>query len=243
MGKFKVLSTRRLDPSLVEKAGQKGVDVLEQDAISVQPIVSPEIQERLAPWLEKRGPAHAVFTSANGVEAVRQNLRQMGVAPSPAWKVFCISGKTREAVVEAFPAADVLATAEYGAELARCILEQGGVEEVVFFCGNQRREELPTMLNEAGIAVHEITVYRTEETPFVVEEALDGVLFFSPSGVRSFFAANQLMKETVCFAIGRTTAEAIAAYTRNQIITSETTSVESVLDAVYHYTQTINCPK
>lgn len=243
MGKLKVLSTKRLDPSLVEQAGERGVEVLERDAISVQPIISDDVYNHLAPWLKKPGPVYAVFTSANGVEAVQQNLQRKGVVQSPDWQVFCIWGKTKETVLSAFPTADILATAGYGEQLARHILEHGDVQEVVFFSGNKRREELPTILKEAGIAVHEITVYQTEETPSPVEEDLDAVLFFSPSGVSSFFSANQLKKEAVCFAIGRTTAEAIAAYTPNQIITSETTSVESVLDAVYHYTQTINCSK
>lgn len=243
MGKFKVLSTKRLDPSLVEQAGERGVAVLERDAISVQPIVSEDVFQQLAPWLKKPAPTYAVFTSANGVGAVQQNLLHKGVAQSPDWKVFCISGKTKKAVLSAFPSAEILATSGYGAQLAQHILEQGGVKEVVFFSGNKRREELPAILTDAGIDVHEITVYQTEETPSPVEEDLDAVLFFSPSGVSSFFSVNGLKKEAVCFAIGRTTAEAIALYTPNQIITSETTSVESVLDAVYHYTQTINCSK
>ena len=241
MGKFKVLSTRRLDPSLVEQAGQRGVEVLEREAISIQPLVSEEVYHQIQPWLQQGGTTFAVFTSANGVEAVRQNLQLKGVTQSPAWKVFCIAGKTKDVVASAFPAAEVMGTAEYGSDLAGRILEQGGVQEVVFFCGNQRRDELPSILKEAGITVHEITVYQTEETPSHVEEDLDAVLFFSPSGVRSFFAANGLKKEAICFAIGRTTAEAIAPFTPNKIITSEATSPESVLEAVYHYTQTINC--
>lgn len=241
MGRFKVLSTRRLGPSLVEQAGQRGVEVLEREAISVQPLVSEELYQQIQPWLQQARPVYAVFTSANGVEAVRQNLQLKAGTPSPAWKVFCISGKTKEAVASAFPAAEVLGTAEYGADLAQRILEEDGVQEVVFFCGNQRRNELPSVLKEAGITVHEVTVYQTEETPSHEEEDLDGVLFFSPSGVRSFFAANGLKKEAVCFAIGRTTAEAIAPFTPNKVITSEATSPESVLEAVYHYTQSINC--
>lgn len=241
MARFKLLSTRRLEPSLIEQAKQRGVDILVREFISVTPILSQEKYKELKPWLEGADPAYAVFTSVNGVEAVKHYLSFQGAAHTPTWKVFCISGKTKEAVTAAFPKAEILATAEYGSILAGHIIKQANVKEVVFFCGNRRREELPSMLKEAGIAVHEITVYATEETPSLVEEDLDGVLFFSPSGVSSFFAANQLKKEAVCFAIGRTTAEAIAPFTQNKIITSETTSPEAMLEAVYHYTQIINC--
>lgn len=241
MGRFKLLSTRSLGPSLVEQANERGVDVVEREFISVHALNSEEKYREIKPWLQTAEPIYVVFTSYNGVEAVRQHLHREGPSPAPKWRVFCISGKTREAVASAFPAAPILATAEYGSALAQQIIDRGDIKEVVFFSGNLRREELPTMLKAAGITVHEITVYHTEETPSRLEEAPDGVLFFSPSGVKSFFSINQLKKDAVCFAIGRTTAEAIAAFTPHKIIISETTSPEAMLAAVYHYTQTINC--
>jgi uroporphyrinogen-III synthase len=243
MARYKVLSTKRLDPSLVDRAKEHGVEIIEQEFIAVQPLISEEVYRQLRPWIEKTDPSYAVFTSAKGVEAVKYYLTHKGTAHTPNWKVFCISGKTREAVSSMIPGASILATAEYGAILAQRIIAHGGVKEVVFFCGNKRREELPSGLQEAGITVHEIVVYETEDTPVVVEEDLDAVLFFSPSGVSSFFSANQLKKEAVCFAIGRSTAEAIAAFTHNLIIISDTPIPEAMLAAVYHYTQTINYPK
>lgn len=243
MDRFKVLSTKRLNPTLVQQAGEAGVEVLEREFISVEPIVSDEVYQQLKPWLHRAEPTYAVFTSANGVEAVKPYLQKEGVTSLPHWKVFCISGKTKEALAATLPGTEILATAEYGAVLAQHIIAQGDVQEVVFFCGNKRREELPTLLQAAGITVHEIVVYRTEETPRKVEEDFDAVLFFSPSGVSSFFAVNQLKKDAVCFAIGRTTAEAVAAFTNNQIITPATTSPEAMLEAVQHYVHTINCKK
>jgi uroporphyrinogen-III synthase len=240
MARVKILSTKRLDPSLVEQASERGVDILEREFISVQLLHSEEKHREVQPWLQRAERSHVVFTSFNAVEAVRQYLHHENSSPAPHWDVFCISGRTREAVAAAFPTAPILATAEYGSALAQQIIDRGDIKEVVFFSGNRRREELPSMLTKAGISVHEITVYETEETPSPVAEDLDGVLFFSPSGVSSFFASNQLKKEAVCFAIGRTTAEAVATHTHNQIIISETTSPEAMLAAVYHYTQTIN---
>lgn len=241
MERFKVLSTKHLEPSLVEQANKSGVEVLQREFIAVCPLISDEVYQQLKPWIERTEHTNVIFTSANGVEAVKTYLGKESSVPTPNWQVFCISGKTKEAVASTLPGASILATAENGATLAQRILDQGGINEVVFFCGNKRREELPAILKEAGITVHEIIVYQTEETPSKVEEDLDAVLFFSPSGVQSFFAANQLKKEAVCFAIGRTTADAVAAHTRNKIITSEAPSPEAMLAAVQHYIQTINC--
>lgn len=241
MARFNVLSTRRLDPSLVAQAKQQGVEVAEQDFISITPIISEELSLQIKPWIEKTEPTYVVFTSTNGVEAVGNYLEQYGGTPSHNWQVFCISGRTKEAVAKLLPQAPILATAEYGATLAELIKVHADVKEVVFFCGNKRREELPAILKEAGIRVQELVVYQTEETPVTITEDLDGVLFFSPSAVSSFFAANTLKQETVCFAIGTTTAEALANYTANKIITSAATSQASILEAVQHYFNSINC--
>jgi uroporphyrinogen-III synthase len=217
------------------------VELVEQDFIAVTPLISEALSQQISPWIEKAALSYVVFTSANGVEVVGHYLAQEASVHAPNWQVFCISGRTREAVTKLLPQAPILATAEYGATLAELIKEHADVKEVLFFCGNKRREELPTLLKEAGIRVHELVVYQTEETPTTIPEDLDGVLFFSPSAVSSFFAANTLKQETVCFAIGTTTAEALANHTTNKIITSATTSQASILEAVQHYFNSINC--
>jgi uroporphyrinogen-III synthase len=217
------------------------VELTQQDFISITPIISNELAQEIKPWIDKENTTYAIFTSANGVEAVKYYLEQWGITRTPDWKVFCISGKTREAVTVTLPGAPILATAEYGATLAQHILQHTEVTEVLFFCGNKRREELPIILGEAGVTVHEIVVYQTEETPLTIGDDLDGVLFFSPSAVSSFFSANELKKDTVCFAIGTTTTDALAQHTTNKIITAATTSQASMLEAVQHYFQRINC--
>ena len=58
---------------------------------------------------------------------------------------------------------------------------------VTFFCGNQRRDTLPDKVRAAGIKVEELVVYETVELPLKVTDHYDAILFYSPSGVRSFF--------------------------------------------------------
>src|SRR5258706_9822828 len=45
------------------------------------------------------------------------------------------------------------------------------------------------------------------------EKVYDGILFFSPSGVESFFNTNEVNEQTILFAIGNTTATEIKKYT------------------------------
>lgn len=134
----------------------------------------------------------------------------------------------------------VVDTADNAKSLAQTII-QHGVEEIVFFCGNKRRDELPEILKAAGIKVHEVVVYETIETPVVTNDDVDAILFFSPSAVQSFFSVNQLKKNTVCFAIGQTTANSIADFTDNRIVITESPSQEMMLALVNFYFQNMDC--
>jgi uroporphyrinogen-III synthase len=181
-----------------------------------------------------------VFTSANAVETVKLFLNQGPGGLVPNWDIFCLSGKTKDSVHLYFDSTRIKATADNGKDLAQRIIESG-VHEIIFFCANKRRDELPTILQETGIKVHEVVIYETIETPAVSSEIPDAILFFSPSAVSSFFSANQLKKNTVCFAIGQTTANSIADYTDNRIITSESPSQEMMLASVQYYFQHKEC--
>lgn len=228
MTRYKILSTKKLTPSLVEESKRKGIDILEKEFISILPLLSQEKYAEVKPWLEQ--PAVVIFTSAHSVEVVRQLVMQGQKTPS--WQVCCIGGKTKESVQYFLPSASIMVTADNSTVLGQKIIEKG-IKDVVFFCGNKRRDELPLLLKEKGVNIREIVVYETVEVPVLATDDIDGIIFFSPSSVQSFFSANQLKPDTVCFAIGHTTANAIAAFSDNKIIISETPSQDAVMARVF----------
>jgi uroporphyrinogen-III synthase len=234
MTKYKVLSTKKLDASLVEKAKENDIEIIEQEAISVHSILTEEKANEIMPFILSKDVQSVVFTSSNAVETIKKFLRQDDTWIVPNWDVFCISGKTKDLLHPYINPSRIIATAEYGKDLAERIIENG-VMDVVFFSGNKRRDELPLILKEAGVTIHEIVIYETIETPQVSTEDIDGILFFSPSAVQSFFSVNQLKKETVCFSIGYTTAESVAGFTDNRTIISEAPSQEMILASVHFY--------
>jgi len=65
-------------------------------------------------------------------------------------------------------------------------------------------------------------------------------MFFSPSAVESFFAANTLPHSTILFAIGNTTARSIEQYSTNKVIISDRPGKEALLDKVISHFNTIN---
>ena len=110
--------------------------------------------------------------------------------------------------------------------------------EVIFFCGDQRRDELPGLLKKNKIEVKEIVVYKTIATPKKIEKKYDGILFFSPSAVKSFFQENKLDDQTIPFAIGNTTADEIKKFSKNKIVISDMPDGKTVLQKAVEFFQT-----
>lgn len=230
----KVLSTKKLEPLLLEKAREKGIEIIEKEFIKVS-FLGNKKKFREIVKLAGRGIEHVVFTSANAVAALDQQMEVGGNYYSIDTKMFCLSGKTKESILKgSVIGKQIVGEAENASLLAKEIIDKG-VKEVVFFCGNKRREELSKLLSEAGVKVHQVEVYETMEAPVKVNEDVEGVLFFSPSAVKSFFKVNELKEKIVCFAIGQTTADSIAEHTRNKVIVSEFPSQEQMLDIAAAY--------
>lgn len=234
MAKYKILSTKKLEASLVELANKKDIEVIEKEFIYIKPFTEDDTKAQVLE-LSKMPSLDVVITSAN-VLPVLENLIQKDLSSLP-WRIFCLSAKTKTAVLQAgFSEDQIVAEANDAVSLAEEII-LSGVKEVSFFCSNKRRDELPTLLFNSGVRVDEVILYETIATPAKMEEVFDAVLFFSPSGVDSFFSVNQLKEETVCFAIGKTTADQIAVHTANRIITSKSPRQESIISAMLFYFQ------
>lgn len=232
MEKPRVLSTKKLEPGLAREAA-KNYRFTEVEFIRTRSIQTKAKWDELIPLLQTE-KLNVIFTSARAVEAVKKYLHPYVSTQPVSWKIFSLQGRTAEAVRECFGEASIVATAAHAGALAVRVKEHHP-ERIVFFCGDQRRDELPSLLQEAGIAMEEVVLYTTEESPVRINDPFDAVLFFSPSAVRSFFSLNQLKEDVVCFAVGATTAGCLASHTRSRIITSEAASQEALMDAVNQY--------
>ena len=210
--KVNILSTRPLSPSVLEEAQQNDVHIDIISFIHTEAITSNELQQEIAGLLSKK--IVAVFTSMNAVEAVNDHAN----GNKPSWKIFCIGNATATLARKYFGSAAIAGTgagtAQNASALAEVIIEEN-IKEVVFFCGDQRRDELPNKLTACNIPVNEITVYRTVATPQKIQKNYNGILFFSPSAAESFFSVNTISPYTVLFAIGNTTGNTIRKFTSN----------------------------
>ena len=226
--KYQILCTRPLEQLQLVKAAEKAIHIDIVPFIRTENIVTPEIVSQIQAYASKQ--INVVFTSMNAVEAV---VKQLSIKPE--WKIFSIGGATKDIAIQFFGENAISATAKNATALTEKIFNQGNIEEVVFFCGDQRLNELPETLIANNIAVEELVVYATIEVPKRVEENYDGIVFFSPSAAHSFFSENTLSINTVLFSIGKTTTATIQSYCSNKVITSEWPGKQQMIEGVIAY--------
>lgn len=223
-----LLSTRPLPKAVTDDAAAKGAVIETLSFIATSPVQDEAVAEKIKSLAAQ--PLTVVFTSMNAVEAVAEHIDAI-----PDWRIYSIGNTTRKLIEEKWGEDKIIATAENAQRLGERLIDDG-VDNILFFCGNIRRDELPNKIRSEGGRVEEVVVYQTDETPEKLEKEYDGVLFFSPSAVQSFFSVNKLPKQTVCFAIGRTTADAIRQHTQNKIIIGKEPSKEElVYQAIDHF--------
>ena len=210
-----ILCTGHAEESLTSLAGK--TDAAEIDIvpfIKITTHLAETTERQIKEALTKK--VVVVFTSNNAVKTVARYIQQQ-----PDWIIFCMSNTTQKLVKEYFGEDKIKYTADDAAVLANQIIHTPGIKEVIFFCGNLRRNELPDALEQQGIRITEIVVYQTILTPVTIDKKYEAILFFSPSAVESFFSKNKIPASTILFTIGKTTVEALKKYSTNKIITGD----------------------
>jgi uroporphyrinogen-III synthase len=226
---IQILCTRPVDETTHDLCLANNIELNVFSFIATEPIETVEVQQEIENALSLS--ATVIFTSMNAVEAVAEFLFD----EQPAWKIFCIGNTTKELVQKYFGEDKIAGTAQDALALAEVIIADGETSEIIFFCGDKRRDELPSALKAANIDVQEIIVYETIQVQHKIEKDYHGVLFFSPSAVESFFSVNKLNSETALFAIGNTTAQAIKKYCNNKIITGEDPGKQNLVEKMIEY--------
>lgn len=220
--RIRILTTRPLPEQLLTLAEQAGVKVDTASFIETTPVLTRDALDAIEQTKNRKGLV--LFTSMNAVEVVTQQLNGF----VPKWRIYCIGQTTQELVQDYFGWEAIAGTAPNAALLAERIIQDNPPGEIHFFCGKQRRDELPNLLSNAQWIVDETIVYHTIETAQNISGQYDGILFYSPSAVTSFFSANQLPENTILFAIGNTTANAIRTYSNNNIIIGQAPGKEQL---------------
>lgn len=201
-----ILSTGDLPKVLQQKLVTYGLEPLVIPFIRITPVATANLRLVIQAAADFVGPV--IFTSQHGVNAVR-TLLPHGTSPA-GWELYAVGSHTAAQVQKDFGPVHVQTPAAQ--TLAEWLVSHKKPGEVLFFCGDQRRPELPDLLTRRHFTLREIVVYETRLTPQRYEKPFDGILFFSPSAVKSFFSVNTLPAGVQVFALGPTTAAELSQY-------------------------------
>jgi uroporphyrinogen-III synthase len=229
--KIQILSTGPVAEELIKEAAENYIIIDEISFITTEDIDDIAIEKKIRELSNQK--ITVVFTSTNAVNAVARFISKQ-----PGWKIFCIGSTTKTLVKKFFGEGAVAEFAENAESLSKLILQNSSIQNITFFCGDKRRDELPGNLNKGGIVVDEIVVYKTIETPTVLTKQYDGILFFSPSAVQSFFSKNSINKNAKIFVIGSTTANAVKLFSQQPVIIAETPGKKNLVNlAINHFSK------
>ncbi|UFH30718.1 uroporphyrinogen-III synthase [Chryseobacterium sp. C-71] len=172
-----------------------------------------------------------IFTSSNGVKSFFENQFKPNedFAAKNYNKIYCVGEKTkREIRKNGFGTFKVLKNAE---TLSKFIIDNCVHEKFIHFCGNLAIDVLDKKLPLQNINYKKVTVYKTEELHPKISEKYDAIVFFSPSGVRSFLKNNPLNHSKI-FSIGNTTSKELKKNTQQKIFTSNKNNLADLLSVI-----------
>lgn len=172
-----------------------------------------------------------IFTSINGVESFFES----GFKPNEKFtepnynKIYCVGQKTKNAVRKY--GFGTFKVKKHAQDLSKFIIQNSQGERFLHFCGNLALDVLDRALPLQNIYYKKIPVYETELLYPVVYEDFDVLVFFSPSGVRSFAKHNSLEGKKI-FSIGLTTEKEIKKFTKQKIYTSYESNLDDLLQLI-----------
>ena len=216
-----VLSTKKLSINQKQLLVDANFDVIDGDFI----------QTKSHDFELSKVNSNLIFTSQNAVQSI---LNHPKIDDLKSKNVFSVGMKTKDLLSQ--NGFNVVAYTGYAADLAEIISLIYSTENFTFFSGNLRRDTLPNTLQENKIEFNEIQVYETELTPQKITAKIDGILFYSPSGVESYLKLNTIKNE-MCFCIGETTAEALEQKKIKNIIIADKPSIENLISEAISYFQ------
>lgn len=185
---------------------------------------------RMTPKVLRPLPKNVIITSKNAVEALLMNFAPQELQFE---NIYCVGRRTKRLVERKI--GKVKHTENNAKALAEYLVEYIEGTEVTYFCSDIRLDELPTILNKNNIEVNEIIAYETKYDSVKIDDAVKGVMFYSPSTVQSYKQENIASENMIAFCIGETTAKEARKHF-DDVRIAKMPTVESVIDLVNeHY--------
>ena len=198
---MRLLSTKILDFKFKTQIAQIGISIIEYPFIKINSI----------PLKNFKFQSSFIFSSQNAVKIAFENTQIK--KQTEGKKYFCVGEKTK-ALLEK-KGQKVTKMTHNASDLGYHIIKTCKDETFSFFCGKLRRPEIELFLarEKINLQIHEIydTVYNSKN----INNQFDGVLFFSPSAVNSYFKKNNWTSKVHGFSIGKSTSKTLEKFTKD----------------------------
>ncbi len=182
---------------------------------------------RMTPSVVKPRPKHVVITSKNAVEALIMNFEPEALQFE---NIYCVGRRTKRLIEQKI--GPVTHSEKNAITLAGYLAEHLEDADITYFCSDIRLDDIPSKLNEHNITVNEVVAYSTKLDAVKIDDTIKGVMFYSPSTIKSYKQEND--NDIIAFCIGETTAKEAKKHFKD-IRIAKVPTVESVIELVNEY--------
>ena len=213
MKKIKILSTKILSENLKEIFDDNKFDLFEHDFIKIGSL-NFELPNHDGSW---------IFTSQNAVNAVFSISKSMDLIFN---KIYCVGENTKSVLSK--KGQKVVKYSKNSSKLANFISKHAKNEKFIFCRSDIKNGNFTDFFKKEKIDLKEIVVYDNQPNSIVLKDKFEAIMFYSPSGIKSFLKNNQL-GSSHCICIGETTASYAKNYSSN-VVSCKTPSIKHVID-------------
>ena len=212
MKKIKILSTKKLSEDLRCLFNDSKFDFFHDDFISIHPLKF-NLPEHNGSW---------IFTSKNAVESIFSTNKNINKYFN---KIYCVGKNTKDLLIK--KGQKITKMTQNSSNLADFILKKAKNEKFIFCRSNIKNEEFSDFFNKKNIELKEVVAYNNIARPIKYNQIFDAILFYSPSGIKSYLINNSL-NNSYCVCIGKTTSKYAHKYS-NKVLSCNVPTIENVI--------------
>ena len=173
-----------------------------------------------------------IFSSQNAVKIALDNSEIKSLVDKKP--IYCVGKKTALLLVK--NGQKVVKIAQNSSDLALFIQKNHQNESFSFFCGKSRVNDLEHVLSVNDIPIQPVEIYETLPQSHIAKGYFDGIIFFSPSGVKGY-AIHNFFEDSHWFCLGSTTAKAVRQFTNKLTIAKTPNELQLFLSITKHFNQ------
>ena len=220
---IRLLSTKILSQGFKNRLLMHSFSLVEQSFIKISPIQNIKLAD---------SNQAIIFSSQNAVKIALDNPEIKSLVDQKP--IYCVGKKTALLLVK--NGQKVVKIAQNSSDLAHFILKNHQNKSFSFFCGKSRLNDLERILSVNDIPIQPVEIYETLPQSHIAKGYFDGIIFFSPSGVKGY-AIHNFFEDSHCFCLGSTTAKAVRQFTNKLTIAKTPNELQLFLSITKHFNQ------